>query len=158
MAASNDLYDYITANFGKVTILDNGFYYAQDSHGNELFINPNDTNVNLVTLYPGSGGSTNDARAVRSLMRSDTPPSYSCVISRSSSDPYHVLDTATDILNQNGYTIESLATTGFSRSGGMVIERTADYLRRHPELVGSTSIIIMMDIITLPNVEVIYKY
>ena len=141
-SSANDLYNYINNNFGKVTILDNGFYYAKDSHGNELYVNPNDKNVNLVTLYPGSGGSTNDARAVRSLMSSSNPPNYSCIISKSSTDPNRVLDTATDILNSNGYTISSLATTGFSRSGGMVIQRTAEYLRKHPELASSTSIIV----------------
>ena len=142
MDNSNNLYEYLNNNFGKVTVLENGMYYAKDKNGNEIYIDPNCKDVNLVTLYPGSGGSTNDARAVRKLMNSSTPPNYSVIISHAASDPTHVLDTATDILNNNGYTISSLATTGFSASGGTVIQRTAEYLAKHPELANSTSIIV----------------
>ena len=140
--ANQELYDYLTQNFGKVTVLDNGYYYAQDSHRNEIYINPNaTTDVNLLVYYPGKGNAGNSANGLRNQMKSSNPPDYCAVISFDTNDPYRMLDKATTILNDNNYNVSGLITTSHSRSGGMGIERTADYLRRHPELCSSTIMI-----------------
>ena len=151
-----DLYSYLENNFGTVTILDNGVYYSVDQNGNEFYINPNYlTNTNLVVYYPGKGGPTdNTAGSLREGMLSETPSEFCAIIGRSAMDESRILDLATTILNDNGILIDNILTSGNSMSGGIVLERTSEFLTLHPEYADST----IIDINDGVNMKNSYKY
>lgn len=139
---SQGLYNSLEENFGNVTILDNGVYFAVDKDGNRMYINPNSSsNVNLVAYYPGNGGLTvNSTSGIFSNMEGNNPPDYCIILASNRYDPTNILNRATNILNSNNYSITNLMTSGNSGSGGTVLTRTADYLTSHPELASSTVI------------------
>jgi len=139
---NSNLYNSLIDNFGTVTVLDNGYYFAIDKAGNRMYINPNSSsNVNLVAYYPGNGGLTvNSTGGIFSKLEGNNPPDYCIILSSNRDDPSNILKRATSILNDNNYNITNLITSGNSGSGGTVLTRTADYLTSHPELASSTVI------------------
>ena len=139
---NNELKTYLEKNFGKVTVLDNGYFRAVDKAGNKLYINPNASpNINLVAYYPGNGGLTvGSTGGIIKQMEGNNPPDYCMILASNRDDPSNILKRTTNILNANNFSISSLFTSGNSGSGGTVLRRTADYLTAHPELASHTAI------------------
>ena len=149
---NDNLYNYLNGVGGSVKQLDNGVYKVKTNNWT-LYINPNSSkDVNLVVYYPGLGGMNSTAiRGLTDRMTSANPDNHVAILSQSENDPKNVLEVATKILNDNGYTISSLVTSSNSASGGLGIRRTADYLTTHPELIDST-VILSNDGYSLTNV------
>ncbi len=141
--ANNNLYNYLTANFGKVTILKNGMYHAVASNGDEMYLNPNDPNVNLHVYLPGLGGGKHRVtNSFRSIMESSTTPSYSLVLANQWEDRKQILTQTYNALRSCGYNLNELEVSGNSASGGTAISRTASFLLKHPEYADRTAIIL----------------
>ena len=140
---NDSLYNYLVNNcHGSVKVLDNGVYQVNTGQY-QLYIPPTASkDVNLVVYYSGGDGARSDlTRGLRGHMTDGTPSDYVTIIANQTDDSGHVLDVATQILNDNGYNIATLVTTSNSASGGLGISRTADYLVQHPELANSTLIL-----------------
>ena len=151
---NEELYEYLTENYKSVKLLDNGMYYAVDSHNNELFIPSNAReSIDLVAYYPGMGGSWGgegikperaDAYYLRELMSGDNPPEYAVSISLSADDNWDndILSYSTNALDAGNIKVDGVLVMSFSASGGTGFIKLDKYLNEHPELADNSAMLI----------------
>jgi len=141
MEANQELYNYITNNFGKVTVLDNGLFYSTDKYGNELFINPKSgTNVDLVVSYPGI--EDGDSAQVKNLMSGQNPPNYCAFVSHNHNDSSNLVEIANNVLTGNNYNVNGVVISSFSASGGMGMQSASMFVNNHLEYKDKIAVIV----------------
>ena len=110
-------------------------YYAKQS-GIQVYVPAsvaNNSNVNMVSYLPGSGGAGNDAKMLRERIASN-PPNYIISISQECFDKNHCLEAGYNIASAANGKVTNNVTVCFSASGFVGLQRTEEFLEKHPEV------------------------
>lgn len=142
---NNELYNYLSDNFENCKVIENGGYYAKDTSGNEYFFSSDCTtdSVNLVSYYPGVGGSYSDASVLRNeLLDGGVSSNQAVVIASNYHDSSNVLESFDKISSDMGINVSGAVFANFSGSTPTVFERSNSYLANHPEVSNASVVVI----------------
>ena len=93
----------------------------------------NNSNVNMVSYLPGSGGAGNDAAKLREQI-ANNPPNYIISISSECYDKYNCIESGYNVASAANGKVTNNVTVCFSASGFMGLQRTEEFLEKHPEV------------------------